>query len=97
MVSRRALTVGSLCILGLAYPLQLGFVIPALPRLTRAFHSSPAWSTWILTAFLLASAISAPLGGRLGDQFGRKRMLLISAAVACLASWAPRSPGTSGR
>ena len=31
---------------------------------------------WVVTAYLLAATIAAPLYGRMGDAFGRKRMLL---------------------
>src|SRR5580658_2230539 len=29
--------------------------------------------SWVITAYLLATTVSAPLWGKLGDQYGRKR------------------------
>jgi MFS family permease len=41
---------------------------------------------WIVTAFLLVAAASAAVCARLGDMYGRKRVLLIVLAVAFLGS-----------
>ncbi len=38
-------------------------------------------SSWIATAYLLASATMVPVYGRLGDRYGRRRMLLIAMGV----------------
>lgn len=53
-------------------------VVPALPIFERDLHASTAWTTWLLTAFLLASCLATPILGRLGDQFGARRMLLFT-------------------
>ncbi|HEY7794684.1 MAG TPA: MFS transporter, partial [Gaiellaceae bacterium] len=45
------------------------------------FGASTAWATWILTGFLVSAAVSTPILGRLGDQFGKERMLLVSLAL----------------
>ena len=36
---------------------------------------------WTLTGYLLAAAVCTPLLGRLGDMFGKRRMLVISLAL----------------
>lgn len=36
---------------------------------------------WIVLSYLIASTIAAPVYGRLGDMFGRRRMMLIGLAV----------------
>jgi EmrB/QacA subfamily drug resistance transporter len=53
-------------------------VFPALPVFQEEFGASTAWATWILTGFLVSAAVSTPILGRLGDQFGKERMLLVS-------------------
>ncbi len=63
---------------GLAYALQQIMVIPALPAFQRDFHTTTGWSAWTFTGFLLASSVATPILGRLGDQFGRRRLLIIS-------------------
>jgi EmrB/QacA subfamily drug resistance transporter len=42
--------------------------------------------SWVVSAYLLADTIATVLAGRLSDQFGRKRILQISAAVFIVSS-----------
>lgn len=65
----------------LSYSLQQTMVVPALPSLQREFHTTTAWATWIFTSFLLMSCVATPIIGRLGDQYGKKRLLTISLVV----------------
>ena len=53
-------------------------VFPALTTFQEEFGTSTAWTTWVLTGFLVSAAVATPLLGRLGDQFGKERMLLVS-------------------
>jgi EmrB/QacA subfamily drug resistance transporter len=75
------ITLAALTIAGIAYALQQTMVVPALPALQRDFHTSTTWVTWLLTGFLLVSAVATPLLGKLGDQHGKERLLLISMAI----------------
>jgi MFS family permease len=34
--------------------------------------------TWVLTVFLLVASVATPILGKLGDQYGKERVLLIS-------------------
>jgi EmrB/QacA subfamily drug resistance transporter len=74
-------TLAVLALAGLAYALQQTMIIPALPSLQRDLHTSTAWATWLLTAFLLVSAVATPVLGKLGDQYGKERFLLVSLLV----------------
>jgi EmrB/QacA subfamily drug resistance transporter len=56
-------------------------VFPALRTFQEEFGSSTAWTTWILTGFLVSAAVTTPILGRLGDQFGKERMLLIALSL----------------
>ncbi|MFL5953224.1 MAG: MFS transporter [Gaiellaceae bacterium] len=83
------MTLAFLALAGLAYSLQQTMVVPALPSLQRDLHTSTAWATWLLTAFLLVSAVATPVLGKLGDQYGKERFLLISLLiffVGCVAA-----------
>ena len=71
-------TLGILTLAGAAFSLQQTMVFPALRTFQDAFGSSTAWTTWILTGFLVSGAVLTPILGRLGDQFGKERLLLIS-------------------
>src|SRR4051794_14023257 len=53
-------------------------VIPALPTLQRDLHTTTTWVTWVLTVFLLVASVATPILGKLGDQYGKERVLLIS-------------------
>jgi EmrB/QacA subfamily drug resistance transporter len=41
---------------------------------------------WVITAYVLASTVSTPLWGKLGDQYGRKRLFQASIIIFVLAS-----------
>jgi EmrB/QacA subfamily drug resistance transporter len=82
-------TLGVLALAGLAYALQQTMILPALPSLQRDMHTSTAWATWLFTAFLLVSAVATPVLGKLGDQYGKERLLLVSLLVffvGCVAA-----------
>jgi EmrB/QacA subfamily drug resistance transporter len=74
-------TLAILTFAGLAYALQQTMVIPALPALQRDLHTTTTWVTWVLTIFLLVASVATPLLGKLGDQYGKERLLLISLAI----------------
>src|SRR6266487_2953131 len=57
----------------------------AAPFIRRDLGGSYADLQWISAAYTLAMAVMLLTGGRLGDMFGRKRMLLIGAAGFTLA------------
>src|SRR5881409_3818065 len=56
-------------------------VIPALPTLQRDLNTTTAWVTWVLTVYLLVASVATPLLGKLGDQYGKERLLVISLAI----------------
>src|SRR6478752_5772264 len=83
------ITLAVLALAGLAYALQQTMILPALPILQRDLHTSSAWATWLFTSFLLVSAVATPVLGKLGDQYGKERFLLISLIiffVGCFAA-----------
>lgn len=53
-------------------------VIPSIPRLQASFNSTTAVSSWLVSAVLIAGCVASPLFGRLGDKFGKRKMLLVS-------------------
>ena len=74
-------TTRTLLILGvaaLAFALAQTTVIPALPELTRALDTDASGVTWTLTAYLVAAAVFTPLIGRLGDIYGKRRLLVVA-------------------
>ena len=79
--------VGTLAFTVLIYSLMMTLLVPALPVLCEALGASVAASGWILTAYLLAGAVLAPVIGSLGDRYGEKRVLVIVLAVFALATF----------
>src|ERR1700710_2204515 len=70
-----------------AYALLQSLVIPVLATVQAGLHTSQNSVTWVLTAYLLSASIFTPIVGRLGDMFGKERMLvfaLAALAVGCL-------------
>jgi EmrB/QacA subfamily drug resistance transporter len=61
-------------------------VATALPTLQRDLHTQVNWSTWTITIYALGQILMMPLAGKLGDQFGRKRVFLIAVIVFTAAS-----------
>jgi EmrB/QacA subfamily drug resistance transporter len=61
-------------------------VVPALPALQRDLDTTTGWVTWLLTGFLLSASVLTPILAKLGDQFGKERLLVISLGVFFLGS-----------
>lgn len=72
---RANLELGLVALAGLVVALSQSILVPVLPILDAEYGSG---STWMLTSTLLVSAVAVPVMGRLGDMFGKRRILLIS-------------------
>jgi MFS family permease len=85
-----------LCLAGLAYATLSSVVVPALPRLEHSLHTSENGVTWVLTAYLLSASVGTSIIGRLGDMYGKERLLLWTLMVlivgALMAALAPSLP-----
>ena len=55
-------------------------VATALPRIASDLHGLNKLS-WVATAYLLTSAITTPLYGKIGDLYGRKKVFQISIII----------------
>src|SRR5215471_8223516 len=55
-------------------------VSTALPRIVGDLHGVTHLS-WVVTAYVLASTVTTPLYGKLGDLYGRKRWLMIALVI----------------
>jgi len=65
--------------------LESGMLYVALSDLYKVY-GNPIGVGWLMTAFTLTSAASAAVAGRLGDLFGRHRVLLLMLVLACFGS-----------
>ncbi|WP_072688022.1 MFS transporter [Rhodococcus marinonascens] len=78
------LAVLGLC--GIVVALMQTLVIPIIPLLPHLLDSTPADTSWAVTATLLAGAVITPISGRLGDMLGKRRALIGSLAALVLGS-----------
>ena len=80
-------------------------VAAVLPALQTQFPGAPT-GTWVTGAFFLAAALAAPVGGRLADLLGARRVALgglalivvasLGAAVASSATWLVAARAVTG-
>ncbi|WGX94945.1 MFS transporter [Nocardioides sp. L-11A] len=88
------LTVAVLCFGGLVASLTQTMVIPIQGELGRLLHTSEANASWVVTATLVAGAVAMPISGRLGDLYGKQRVLVVSALLLVLGSLVCALSGT---
>jgi DHA2 family multidrug resistance protein len=58
----------------------------ALPLMQASLSATQESINWVLTSYIVASAIALPISGWLADRVGRKRLLLISVVGFTIAS-----------
>ncbi|GLI28595.1 MFS transporter [Agromyces rhizosphaerae] len=61
-------------------------VLGAFPFFSEHFGVDLAAVSWVLTTFVLVGAASAIVAGRLGDMYGRKRVLIVLLAISLVGS-----------
>ncbi len=59
----------------ISYSLSQTMVVPTLPVLVEHFHTTESAASWLLTGFLLSASIATPIAGKLGDLYGKGRVL----------------------
>ncbi|MGZ4333989.1 MAG: MFS transporter [Gaiellaceae bacterium] len=75
------MTLAVLSIAGLAFSMLSSAVVPALPTIQHSVHTSENGVTWILTAYLLSASVGTAIIGRLGDMYGKERLLVWTLVV----------------
>lgn len=80
------ITVIVLCFGGLSAALCQTIVIPIQGQLGVLLHTSEANASWVVTATLVAGAVAMPIAGRLGDMFGKPRVLLALSLLLLVGS-----------
>jgi MFS family permease len=65
-------------------------ILPAIPDFIREFNISYSTSSWLLSAYIIAAAVMTPIGGKLSDIYGKKKILLIIMAVYAVGIMAGR-------
>ncbi|MCA0157444.1 MFS transporter [Tsukamurella sp. M9C] len=78
--------VAVLCAAGIVVALMQTIIVPLIPQLPGMLGTSPTNASWTLTITLLVGAVGTPIAGRLGDMFGKRRVLLGTMAAVALGS-----------
>jgi EmrB/QacA subfamily drug resistance transporter len=89
-------TFAVLALAGTAYSLLQSLVLPVLPTLEHELHTNQDTVTWVLTAYLLSASVATPILGRLGDMFGKERMLVITLTVLSVGTALAGAANTIG-
>lgn len=82
---------------GLCSSFMFTLVVPIQSALPELLDASREDTAWVVTSTLLASAVITPVAGRLGDMYGKRRVVLALLAVMIAGSAiAALSPGIVG-
>jgi EmrB/QacA subfamily drug resistance transporter len=71
-------TLGVLALGVLAYALSQTMIAPAMPDIQASLGITTSAVAWTLTAYLVAASVMTAVIGRLGDMFGKKRVLVLT-------------------
>ncbi|WP_277370904.1 MFS transporter [Rhodococcus rhodochrous] len=74
---RSGALVGVLAFTGIIAALMQTLVVPLIVDLPTMVNTSAANASWVITVTLLAGAVATPVTGRLGDMYGKRRMMLV--------------------
>src|SRR4051812_441914 len=69
-------TLAVLALGGISYAMLSSLVVPALPTMQQELGATETSITWLLTGYLLAASVGTAIIGRLGDIYGKERLLL---------------------
>ncbi|GAA0403404.1 MFS transporter [Acrocarpospora corrugata] len=78
--------IGVLAAAGITVSLMQTLIVPLISTLPILLHTSAANASWAITATLLAGAVATPVAGRLGDLYGKRRILVASALLLAIGS-----------
>jgi EmrB/QacA subfamily drug resistance transporter len=80
------MTLLAMCVATFMIQLDVTIVNVALPSIQRSLRTTPGGLEWIISAYALALAALIPVGGALGDRYGRRRVFLAGVTIFALGS-----------
>lgn len=83
---RQGAIVAVLAIAGLASSFMFTLVVPIQSKLPELLDASRDDTAWVVTSTLLAAAVMTPIAGRLGDMYGKRRIVLVLLALLVAGS-----------
>lgn len=82
---------------GLCSSFMFTLMVPIQSKLPELLDASREDTAWVVTSTLLAAAVITPISGRLGDMYGKRRIVLALVGVMIVGSFiAALSPGIVG-
>lgn len=66
---------------GIVVAVMQTLLVPVIKDLPQLLDTAPSNATWVLTSTLLSGAVATPIMGRLGDLYGKRRLLVLSLTV----------------
>ncbi len=78
--------VGFLVVMELGSGMLQGWYPVLLAEIGREFGVGAAQLNWVSAAYMLATVVCVPILAKLGDRYGHKRLLMISAALVAVGS-----------
>ena len=92
----RRLTLISVTVVFALSSMSTTVVATAMPRIVAELSGLHLYA-WVTTAYMLASTVSVPIWGKLGDIIGRKSVLLIGSCIFLTGAWLSGLAGEFGR
>ncbi len=71
---------------GITAALMQTLVVPLIGDLPELLNTTASNASWVITATLLAAAVATPVSGRLGDLYGKRRVMLACSVVLIAGS-----------
>ncbi|MDN3263450.1 MFS transporter [Streptomyces sp. CSDS2] len=71
---------------GIVVAVMQTLLVPVIKDLPQLLDTAPSNATWVLTSTLLSGAVATPIMGRLGDLYGKRRMLVLSLSVMVIGA-----------
>jgi len=78
--------VAVLAFAGIVAALMQTLVVPLIGQLPELLDTTASNASWVITATLLVAAVATPVSGRLGDLYGKRRVMLFCAALLIIGS-----------
>ncbi|MFD9782800.1 MFS transporter [[Kitasatospora] papulosa] len=75
-----------LAVCGVVVAIMQTIVVPLLPHIPDLTGATPEAASWLVTVTLLTGAVFTPVLGRVGDMYGKRRVLIASLGVLVLGS-----------
>ena len=83
---RQGAIVAVLAFAGLCSSFMFTLMVPIQSKLPELLSADRQDTAWVVTSTLLAAAVVTPIAGRLGDMYGKRRIVLVLVTVMVIGS-----------